>query len=258
MKIRNIVHIILDEENKNKDLAEGKLVLGFTDATIPEVLKLSQAAAKFRDKFVEKLEQKVTGKVKGAPRNKWDIPESLKSDHKGYQRAQYICRTLGMKYPQALLEWTKRKKKGAKKGDTKQQPVALDPPVDPPVEPAEAPKPGEQPGDAGAPDAGTPGGQPAAAKPPATGRQGTGKRPVRKTPREPSPPRKMEPRKSMNGFTVGDQVKQIAGPEAIPGTGEIIGFSEKPGYTRNIQVKFLHHTRWLSKDQLQIVKKAEP
>ncbi len=62
----------------------------------------------------------------------------------------------------------------------------------------------------------------------------------------------------MFGFTIGDKVKQISGPEALPGVGEITGFSDKPEHTRNIQVKFINHVRWLGAGQIEVVKKAEP
>ncbi len=243
MKIKKVVHVILDEEKNEEGMVDGKLILDFTGATIKQVLQFSKAAAVFRDRFEAKLLPKAAGTGNKRELNKWGIPITAAEDKKAYMKAWHMCKTLGLKYAEALPVWQKREQERAAKRGKKQQ----DPPADPPQPPAGS----------GGP-APAPAGSPPPVKKPPVKRPAAAKPPEKKTPREPRKPGKKEPVKSAFGFTIGDKVKQISGPEALPGVGEITGFSDKPEHTRNIQVKFINHVRWLGAGQIEVVKKAEP
>jgi hypothetical protein len=258
MKIKKLVHITLDEEKHEDDKAEGTMTLIFTEATPEDILHFGRAVGKFIDRFGAKQVPHPAGDNKGRGPYKWGIPFKYADDRKAYQKRWKICKTLNMKYPQAVEEIARREQEKAAKSD----PKVKEQPADPPGQPAQKESPVKQsvvelqPGDHGTveepaadpqPIAQTPVKQPAAKK-----------HPPKKDPRKPGNLDKKEPVKSAFGLTVGNSVKMISGPEAVPGIGTVIGFSGNPLHTRKIQVKWFNNIRWLKPDQLELVKKEEP
>jgi len=272
MKIKKLVHIILDEEKHEDGKAEGTMTLTFTEATIEEILRFSQAAAKFRDRFEAKLVPHAADTHKKGGQVKWDIPFTYAGDRKAYQKWWKICKTLNMKYPEALAEMERRSKEKAAKSDPERQ----DEPADPPGQPAQKESPVQysveelQPGDHGTVEKPAAGPQPAneGAEPSPSGNNShkhpvvrktdmRQKPPAQKKPHKPSKPGKKEPIKSAFGFTEGDSVKMISGPAAVPGIGTVIGFSDNPMHIRKIQMKWFNNIRWCKPDQLELVKREE-